>query len=280
MKSIAMCSAIALAALTPVSAFAQDTTESEASNWNGFYVGGTFGLNSRSNSNETVLFDTNRDGSFGDTVRNAGGVNVFTGTGGFCNGQALGNNLGAGCSSDKDDFDYSVRAGGDTELGGFVVGFYVDARKSDAVDYVTAFSTTPAAYTLVRKLDYSIGAKARIGYAAKGALFYALGGAEYGKIKNRFTTTNGLNSFANNGKTNSWGWSAGGGVEAKVAGPFTLGLEYQYTRFTDDDFRVNVGQGTAPGTNPFLLVSGGTDFARSDPRFDMHAIRITGALRF
>lgn len=281
MKSIALCSAIALAAVLPSQAFAQDAAPAdEASDWNGFYVGGTFGLNSRSNSDETVLFDTNRDGAFGDTVRNGAGADVFSGTGGFCRGQATSNNLAAGCRSDKESYDYSVRAGADTQFGNVVVGFYVDGRKSNSVDYVTAFSTTPAAYTLIRKLDYSLGAKARAGYAAKGVLFYGTGGVEYGKIKNRFTTTNTANSFANNGNTNSWGWSAGGGVEAKVFGPFTLGLEYLYTRFNDDDFRVNVGPGTAAPTNPFLLVSGGTDFARSDPRFDMHAIRLTASARF
>ncbi len=277
--SILMAAAIASSALYAAPAFAQDAmSEDEAGDWNGVYIGGTFGLNSRSNDSETILFDTNRDGTFGDTVRTAAGANAFSP--GFCNGQAFGNSAGGGCHSDRDKYDYSVRAGADTMFGNIVVGFYVDGRKSNSVDYVTAFSTTPAAYTMIRKLDYSLGAKARVGYAAKGVLFYGTGGAEYGKIKNRFTTTNTANSFANNGKTSSWGWSAGGGVEAKVFGPFTLGLEYLYTRFNDDDFRVNVGPGSAAATNPFLLVSGGTDFARSDPRFDMHAIRITASARF
>jgi len=120
-----------------------------------------------------------------------------------------------------------------------------------------------------------------VGYAARGALFYATGGAAYGKIKNGFSTSNGVNSFTTNGKTNSWGYSYGGGAEVKIARNFSLGLEYLYTNFVDDDFRVGVGRGTAPATNPFILTNGGgTSMRRSDSDFDQHNIRLTAAFRF
>ena len=60
----------------------------------------------------------------------------------------------------------------------------------------------------------------------------------------------------------------------------SMGLEYLYTQYTDDDYVVNVGPGTAGATNPFLLASGGTDMKRSDSNFDQHSIRLTAALRF
>lgn len=263
-------------ALVPAAAIAQDQADES---WEGFYAGGTFGLGAQSNdTSESVLFDTNRDGIFGDTVRTVGGVDAFSP--GFCNGAPFGNNAGLGCRNDRDDFDYSVRAGYDVQQGNLVFGALVEAAKSDSVDSVTAFSSTPASYSFSRKLDYSVGARGRVGLAAKGALFYATGGVSYGRIKNRFTTTNGVNSFADNGNTSSWGYSVGGGVEAKVLENFSLGLEFLQTTFTKDRFVVNVGPGTAPATNPFLLVSGGTDFRRSDPKFRQNSIRLTGTVRF
>lgn len=274
-SSLAAATAVVSVFASP--AMAQDSAGEE--HWEGGYVGGSFGLNTNNSPrNESVVFDTNRDGVFTDTVNTALGANAFAP--GFCRGSALGNSAAGGCKSDKDDFDYSIRAGYDMQSGNFVYGLVVDATKSNAVDAVTAFSSTPASYTFFRKLDYSFGARVRAGYAAKGALFYATGGGAWGKLKNRFATTNTANSFADNGKTSSWGYSGGGGVEAKVAKNFSLGFEYLYTAFTRDKYVVNVGPGTAPANNPFLLVSGGTDMRRSDKKFDTHSIRLTAAVRF
>jgi outer membrane immunogenic protein len=175
---------------------------------------------------------------------------------GFCNGAANGRTPIEGCRGDKDGLEYNIRAGYDVQQGNIVYGVVLEGGKNEARDSVTAFSTTPAFYTFTRELDYSLQARARVGYAARGALFYATGGAAYGKIDNSFSTSNGANSFANNG------------------------LEYLYTNYVDDDYRVNVGPGTAAATNPFLLRSGGTDFRRSDSDFDMHNIRLTAAFRF
>ena len=60
-----------------------------------------------------------------------------------------------------------------------------------------------------------------------------------------------------------------------------MGLEYLYTNFVDDKFRVNVGAGSAPATNPFLLINpAGTAMRRSDSDFDQQNIRLTASLRF
>ena len=59
-----------------------------------------------------------------------------------------------------------------------------------------------------------------------------------------------------------------------------LGLEYLYTDVKDKDYVVNVGAGTAPATNPFLLNGGGTDIRRSDPHFQTHSVRGTLSYRF
>ncbi len=272
---ILMIGAASLASIaTP--AFAQSDDEQ----WEGAYIGGSFGLGAQSNDrSENVVFDTNLDGSFDNNVNTVLGANAFSP--GFCGGAATGNSAAGGCRGDKDGYDYNIRAGYDMQSGNIVYGFVLEGGKSESRDSVTAFSTTPAAYTFTRKLDYSVQARARVGYAARGALFYATGGAAYAKINNSFSTTNGANSFTDNGNSKSWGYSYGGGTEVKVARNFSIGLEYLYTNFVDDDYVVSVGRGTAAATNPFLLVNPqGTDMRRGDSDFDTHSIRLTAAFRF
>jgi outer membrane immunogenic protein len=252
-------------------AFAQETTDED---WSGPYIGGSFGLAAQANDrNENVLFDTDLDGRFDNNI------NAFAP--GFCGGAATGSAPGDGCRGDKDDFEYNARVGYDFQSGNIVYGLVLEGGKNKARDSVTAFSDTPASYTFTRKIDYALHARARLGVAARGALFYATGGAAYAKIDNGFSTTNTVNTFSDNGSTKSWGYSAGGGTEIKVASNLSIGLEYLYTNYVDDDFRVSARPGTAPATNPFLLANpSGTDLRRGDDDFGMHNIRVTAALRF
>jgi len=94
-------------------------------------------------------------------------------------------------------------------------------------------------------------------------------------------TTNTANSFTerDDGKM-IWGWQAGGGTEIMLSNNLSLGLEYLYSRYQDDKYEVEVGQGTAPATNPFLLNGGGTNLRVADRVFDTHALRATVGLRF
>ena len=256
-------------------AFAQSANEE----WEGAYIGGSIGLAAQNNDrSENVVFDTNLDGSFDNNVNTVTGANAFAP--GFCGGAAA-SAQPVDCRGDKDGLEYNIRAGYDVQSGNIVYGFVLEGGKNEARDSVTAFSGTPASYTFTRELDYSVQARARLGYAARGALFYATGGAAYGKIDNSFSTSNTANSFSDNGGTKSWGYSYGGGAEVKVARNFSIGLEYLYTNFVDDDYRVSVGRGTAAATNPFVLANAaGTDMRRGDSDFDMHNIRFTAALRF
>ena len=283
MRTLLLAAASMLAVAAP--AYAQD----DPAPFDGFYVGGTVGYSSRSNdAGETVLFDRDLNGSFGDTVVTTTGQNAFAvnatpggANGGFCNGRANTNNLNGGCTSDRGGIEYSVRAGYDRQFGNIVVGLVGEFGRSEVRDSVTAFSTTPASYVFTRELDWNAALRLRAGYAANTTLFYATGGATYGRIDNSFATTNTANSFTGRGDDMSWGWQAGGGVEQKIGRNFSIGLEYLYTRFTQDDYVVRAGAGTAPATNPFLLAcAGGTDFIRSNDHFDYHGFRFTAAFRF
>ena len=276
MKIVSLLAAVAAGSLA-VPAMAQDRDKSQ--DFNGPYIGATFGVPMQSSDGgSTLVFDTNLDGTYGDTVTTTTGANAFSP--GFCNGAATGSG-NVNCRDDKDGFEYFGRVGVDRRMGNFVVGALLEAGRSEARDAVSGFSTTPASYTMSRKADWQGSARLRAGYTpGGGALFYVTGGGAYARLNNSFTTSNTANSFADNGKTNGWGWAAGGGAEVMVAKNVSLGLEYLYTDLKDNDYVVNVGPGTAPPTNPFLIGAGGTDIQRSDPHFRTHSVRGSLAFRF
>jgi len=270
------------ATMLAVPAMAQDsgsTARDRSQDFNGPYVsvGGGATLQG-SDRGETLVFDTDRDGTYGDQVTTSTGADAFSP--GFCNGAATGT-ANVGCRNDKDGPEFFGRLGLDKRMGNFVVGALIEGGHSVARDSVTGFSTTPASYTMSREADWQASARLRAGYTpGGGALFYVTGGPAYARLDNRFTTTNTANSFADNGKTNAWGYAAGGGAEVMVTNNIAVGLEYLYTDVKDDDYVVNVGAGSAPATNPFLLNSGGTNIQRSDPHFRTHSVRGTLSFRF
>jgi outer membrane immunogenic protein len=270
--------AFALAAGAAVPASAQD--QDRITHFDGPYVGVFGGLAARGSDNGTSLkFDTNQDGTYGDTVT-SGGTDAFSR--GYCDGQALGPRPSNGCKSDEDNVDYGARVGYDRRMNNFVVGGLIEASRNRAIDTTTGFSTTPASYALQRELDYNISARLRAGYTPGGGiLFYATGGASYAKLNHRFFTTNTSNSFseARDGK-GVWGWQAGGGAELMVTNKVSLGVEYLYNRYKDDKYYVLAGQGTAPATNPFVLASNGTRIQPSDDKFDYHTFRAVLGFHF
>jgi outer membrane immunogenic protein len=272
-------SAAATAALaSPV--IAQETDENP---FDGIYVGGSVGAAVQPNdgANSSILFDRDLNGSFGDTVVTSTGADAFST--GFCGGAAT-SSANENCTNDKDAVEYYGRIGADTHMGPVVIGVMGEFGRPEINDSVSAFSTTPASYTMTRKLDYTASIRGRIGFTPtpmRTTLFYATGGAMYGKVKNSFSTSNTANSFTPTNGSDAWGFSGGGGVEQKIGKNFSVGLEYIYNELKDDKGRVRVGLGTAAVTNPFLLAgAGGTDFRRSDDKFRWHSMRLTAAFRF
>jgi outer membrane immunogenic protein len=277
MKNLSLLAAAAASALA-VPAMAQDGRDT-SKDFNGPYIsvggGGTLQGNDRG---ETLVFDTNRDGAYGDQVTTSGGANAFSP--GFCNGAATGT-ANLGCRNDKDGPEFFGRIGLDQRMGNFVVGALLEGGHSEARDSVSGFSTTPASYTMSREADYQGSLRVRAGYTpGGGALFYVTGGPAYARLNNKFVTSNTANSFADNGKTHAWGYAAGGGAELMLTNNISVGLEYLYSDVKDDDYRVNVGPGTAPPTNPFLLNGGGTDIQRSGSHFRTHSVRGAISYRF
>lgn len=277
-------SAIAFAAaMSAAPAFAQDvTTPGRDSHFDGFYIQGFGGYSAQNKDNsERLKFDTDGDGSYDNTVRTTTGADAFSP--GFCSGRARGaTRSDGGCRSDRDGAEYGARIGYDRRMGNFVVGGLIEGAKTEAKDGVSGYSTTPAGYAIQREMDWSASARLRAGYTpGGGALFYATGGGSYAKLNHTFTTTNTVNSFDENrdGK-GVWGWQVGGGTEIMVTDKMSLGLEYLYNRYTDNKYNVEVGPGTAPATNPFLLDSGSTRLKGGDKNFDYHSLRATVGYRF
>lgn len=264
-------------------AAAQDNTQ-PADPFNGFYVGGTIGLDATANDdNGGIAFDTNRNGDFTDFVRTTTGANAFSP--GFCGGAALGRAPVNGCADDDDDIAYSIRAGYDMRMGDspFVAGLLVEATKHEARDFVTGFSTTPASYTIARGLDHSFAVRGRLGVSPGDGrgLFYVTGGVGYGKLEHEFTTTNTANSFTQfNDDEYELGGQIGGGAELYITPAISIGIEYLYQSYEDDDYYVAVGQGTAPATNPFLLNGGGTNLRPAQTDYNIHSFKTGINFRF
>lgn len=266
--------AVALTAVSAASAgLAQDMS------WSGPYVGAQAGWGWRAkNNDESIRFDTNRDGTFEDRVNTAAGANAFSP--GFCDGRATSPSPADRCRKDKGGVEFGARAGYDMQMGSIVIGGLVEASRTDVQDAVTAYSTTPAFYTMDRTLKGVGAVRARAGLAMSDTLVYATGGAARGQIRHTFSTSNTANSFPLTKDKWSNGYQLGGGVEHRFAPNLSLGLEYIYTRLKDDDFGVTAA-GPAPAGNPFLLVNaGGTDFRRSQERFKTHSVRLTTSYRF
>lgn len=278
--------AIAVGALATTAlaapAMAQETRPED--NFNGPYISGAFSLDQvDSKNNDRTVFDTDGDGSFDDNVLTVGDTDAFAP--GFCNGAARSGLAADGCSDDNSDIGYAGRIGYDKRLNGgpFVIGALIEGAGSEAQDFTTGFSTTPASYTIGRSLDYSAAARLRAGYSPGDGrgLFYVTGGVGYGKIDHDFVTTNTANTFTENNDGDwQFGWQAGGGAELMVTRNISIGAEYLYSRYNDDDYSVGVTQGSAPDTNPFILDSAQTDIRPNDDKFGFHSFRATVGFHF
>ena len=272
--------------LTASPAFAQDGMAQEVTAdapFSGLYIGAAGGYDVQPNDvGSSILFDRNLDGRFGESVTTGTGANAFSP--GFCNGSTRATTLagGRGCRNDDNGFAYYGRVGLDAQRGNIVVGVVGEFGKTEISDSVTGFSTTPASYVMTRSVDWEASIRGRAGYAINTTLFYGTFGAGYAKIDREFFSTNTGNAYGLSGKRQQFGILGGGGIEQKIGKNVSVGMEYMFHQYQDDDFRVRVTQGTQPATNPFVLApnTAGTDFRRSDDKFRWHSLRATAAFRF
>ena len=280
MRTLLLTAVAGVALLSAAPAAAQEMAADDAP-FSGVYIGAAGGYDVQPNDvGSTILFDRGQNGSFGDVVSTAAGANAFSP--GFCNGRAVGATPGGGCRNDKDGWAYYGRIGADRQMGNIVVGIVAEFGKTEINDSVSAFSTTPASYTMYRQVNWEGSARLRLGFAADRTLFYGTGGPSYARIDHNFFTTNTANAFAQSGRRDQLGFTGGGGIEQMIGRNLSFGLEYMYHQYDDDRARVSVTRGTAAANNPFVLApdTSGTDFRRSDPKFRWHSMRATVGFRF
>ncbi len=277
-KTASYLAVAAVSALFASPALAQDAAPS----YTGAYIS-IFGGYSmpKGGGSDNFVFDRNNDGTFGDTVTTSTGADAFSP--GFCNGSFATNTPTTGCARDESRTDYGARLGYDVETGSsLVIGGLIEFNKSEATESTSAFSTTPAAYEITRRLDYAVSARARLGVkAGSRALIYATGGGSYARIKHDFRTTNTANAFTpSRDRDMVWGWQAGGGVEYLVTDHFSIGAEYLYSRYRDNKYSVAVTAGTAGPTNAFLLGGGQTNIRSGRSNLTLETARVVASFRF
>lgn len=251
-----------------------------AQTWTGGYVGGSIGgVVAGGHADETVIFDTDLNGTFADTVRTGAGANAFSP--GFCGGLAVNAVAANGCTDDDAGMDVSGRAGYDWQWRRLVFGGLADIGRVTATDSVSAFSTTPAFYSFTRDVNMLAAFRGRVGLATQRLLVYGTAGAVSAGLDLRFTTSNAVNTFVPRAESaRPWGSQAGGGVEFRVAGHWTVIGEYLWTSIDDRERSTVRSQGPAPATNPFLLVNAaGTDLQRAE-RLQFHSLRAGLSYRF
>lgn len=259
-------------------------TPALAADWSGGYIGGHAGRATQDDARSAqFLFDTDLDGRYGDTVNTAAPANAFSP--GFCGGAANAATPAAGCRSNSDDRadDFGLRLGWDWQRGDVVYGLVGEYANGGVTDSVSAFSTTPAFYTIERELGSTWALRGRLGLAfgADDAnLFYGTAGYARASVDNRFSTSNGVNTFTQRGGGHADGAQYGLGYERRLGERMSLGLEYLVNDLRQDDFVVRA-QGPAPATNPFILVNAdGTDMRRSDRDIRTDSLRLTLNFRF
>jgi len=123
----------------------------------------------------------------------------------------------------------------------FVVGFEGDIQWVSGSDSRTVvFTGTPIAYQMFNetKNSWLSTVRARVGWAAGPALFYATGGFAFGGLKTTDSfSVGGVIATVDTSKTRM-GWTAGGGIEFAFALRWTARVEYLYVDLLDFDVSI------------------------------------------
>jgi len=185
--------------------------------WTGFYLGGTVGAawgRSNADTATVVVPGGEFDPATIATINAAGMQRVDSSgfTGGIeagYNWQPFGNPLLLGIEADLEAFDLR----GNATTGPVVV------PGPDSFTITSAVST-----------DWLATVRGRLGYAAGNWLFYGTGGAAFSKVNANFSFFDSSLAITENAATSNWktGYTVGGGIEAKVYGPWSAKAEFLY----------------------------------------------------
>jgi outer membrane immunogenic protein len=235
-RGIAMFRRLVLSAVSGVafasSAFAADVYSPPAvsyaplvvpvATWAGFYIG----INGGYGGDSSQRFHDNISSVTVPPVTQANFIGNTDITGGFGGGQV----------------------GYNFQWGNWVLGVETDIQGSDIRGHgaVTTFPpavgpATPGRFAVVdTNVDYFGTVRGRVGYAFGGTMVYATGGFAYGGVRSSFSydDTNGFTGSVGNNQTRT-GWTAGAGIEYKIAPSWSLKGEYQFIDLSSNTSGVN-----------------------------------------
>jgi outer membrane immunogenic protein len=127
---------------------------------------------------------------------------------------------------------FGGQAGYNWQVGGAVLGVEGDAQWTGQRDtecgatFVPCQTGQPTAQIVSQKIDWLATARGRLGWAHDGYLFYATGGAAWGRVMETDSVIAGGAALTGTLSQTRTGWTAGGGIEARLAGNWTGKLEY------------------------------------------------------
>jgi outer membrane immunogenic protein len=170
----------------------------------------------------------------------------------------------------------------------WLVGFETDfqgASQTDQACTSLCISQTPLTQTLAveHKIDYFGTVRARLGAVSDNVLFYATGGAAYGRVTETASIVinnppAGGRSVANSLSETRFGWTAGGGIEAALWGNWTAKAEYLYLdlgRTSPNTFSFVIpgltGTSTTTGTIRDHIVRAGVNYRFGDAPLNAYA---------
>lgn len=132
--------------------------------------------------------------------------------------------------------------GGNTQVGGIVIGFEYDLQLSDIADDTTAtlpYLTTGTMTVASKKTVQVFGTgRLRAGFlAGERTLLYATGGIAWGRVKHSVAMTDSFGFVATDSRIRTpAGYVVGGGIEHVYAPRFSVKLEYQYVNLGSEDY--------------------------------------------
>jgi outer membrane immunogenic protein len=216
-----------------------------AYNWSGFYLGGNLG---------------GKWGSYDSTIT--------TGT-----GQVLGFS-GHGDAS----FVGGGQAGFMWQTGQFVFGVEGDIDATRLHKDFVAVTGVPAPFvagdSLALRNDWQASARGRLGWAFDRTLLYVTGGGSWANIKATatFVPVPGIAGATVSGDRTVFGWTLGGGFDYGIAPGWSLGVEYRFTRYENDNNGNSFGllTTTTAGLTTPLTVSRSLDTNELTARVNYH----------
>jgi outer membrane immunogenic protein len=194
-------------------------TAAQSVDWKGFYVGGSLGgALGRANATTTTIFSPT--GYFAQSsppvVAEVGAQNPW--------GSGLSGGVRAGYNAMKGMWVY----GAEIDFGAMVM----DGSQTGTAPYPVAPSTT-LTITQSVKTSLLLTVRPRIGVVLGKSLYYLTGGLAITNLNYQEVFTDTFADCNENGgvKTIKFGWTAGGGIEYRPGGRWSVKAEYLYAGF-------------------------------------------------